>query len=147
MSTKRTPPHHWFSNPTESAAIRNFERRERQAAEKPEYGKVYICSPYRGNIETNTANAIRYCKFAAERGFIPICPHIYLTQFLNDDVPEERKLGLSLGIKLLRECKELWIFSNTISEGMKQEIKVAEKLCITIKHFNENMEELRHEYK
>ncbi len=146
MSSKRTPPQHWFSNPTENAAIRNSERQERQA-EKPQYPKAYICSPYKGDTETNIVNAIRYCKFAVEQGFMPVCPHIYFTRFLDDSIPDERELGLALGIKLLRGCSQIWIFAESlcggdkISEGMRREILAAKKYGIKIRKFNDNTEE------
>lgn len=147
MSTKRTPPQHWFSNPTETAAIRNSERQERQAVIKAT-PKIYICSPYKGDTEKNTSNAIHYCRFAVEQGKFPIAPHCYLPQFMNDNNPAERELALSFGIRLLHGCRELWIFTespcdrNHISEGMKQEIKEAKRLGIPIRRFNTKCEEV-----
>ncbi len=32
---------------------------------------VYICSPYAGDVENNTAAARRYSRFAVEAGYIP----------------------------------------------------------------------------
>ncbi|MCL2861796.1 MAG: hypothetical protein FWE22_05240 [Firmicutes bacterium] len=37
----------------------------------PPKDEVYICSPYRGDIETNVANARRYCRYAFDQGFHP----------------------------------------------------------------------------
>ena len=140
MASKRTPPQHWFTNPTEQAAIRNTERKEWQAIPK-----IYICSPYKGDIEKNTANAIRYCRVAVDRGCFPIAPHVFLPQFLNDDNPAERELALSFGIRLLGGCKEIWVVGSNITEGMKREINAAIKREITVKHFNEKMEEIRYD--
>ncbi len=99
---------------------------------------VYICSPLRGNYEENTKNAIDYCRNAILRGdlfgpaILPIAPHIYFTQFLDDTVPREREKGLSLGLSLLSKCDELWIYGKTISEGMKGEISAAARMNIPI---------------
>ena len=57
--------------------------------------KVYICSPCRGDYENNIQRAKEFSRAAVERGCIPITPHIYLTQFMDDTVPAERELGLS----------------------------------------------------
>ena len=51
--------------------------------------KVYICSPCRGDYENNIQRAKEFSRAAVERGCIPITPHIYLTQFMDDTVPAE----------------------------------------------------------
>ena len=128
---------------TAYGALTAVRREERQKSGlKPESAKVYICSPFRGNTETNIANALRYCRFAVERGKFPIAPHCYLPRFMNDDNPAERELALSFGLRLLNDCRELWIFGANISEGMKREILAAKWRNIKIKHFNENCEEV-----
>ena len=95
--------------------------------------KVYICSPCRGDYEKNIAKAQEYCRAAALAGAIPIAPHVYLTQFLSDTVPAERELGLSLGLELLRDCDEVWVYGITApSAGMAAEIKLADELGIPV---------------
>ncbi len=99
----------------------------------------YICSPYRGNVFERIRNRkyARYLTLKAIRmGFAPITPHLYITQVLNDKIPEERKRGLEAGLKLLRPCKYIMIGGKYgISEGMKAEIEAARaagKKIITI---------------
>lgn len=58
--------------------------------------KVYICSPCRGDYENNIQRAKEYSRAAVEKGVIPVTPHIYLTQFMDDNVPEERELALKI---------------------------------------------------
>ena len=89
------------------------------------FTKVYICSPYRGDTEKNVAAAVKYCRYAIGKGMVPIAPHIYLTRFLNDDIPEQRELGLRIGLEALAQCAEIWVFGNYVSEGMKREIAAA----------------------
>lgn len=72
--------------------------------------KVYICSPCRGDYENNIQRAKEFSRAAVERDCIPITPHIYLTQFMDDTVPAERELGLSIGRELVLMCDELWAF-------------------------------------
>lgn len=37
------------------------------------------------------------CRFAAFRGYSPLASHLFCTQFLDDDIPEERKIGIDIG--------------------------------------------------
>lgn len=91
--------------------------------------KIYVCSALRGDMEENIRKARIYCEYVAlEYRMLPIAPHIYFTQFLNDENLEEREFGLSAGLSLLSECDELWYFGNQISRGMTEEI------CFAIKH-------------
>lgn len=83
---------------------------------------VYICSPYHGDMERNHQNALDYCEYAAQMGVIPLAPHTIFTQYLDDDVPSQREVGLKMGLALLKRCDELWVFGPKITEGMKQEI-------------------------
>lgn len=95
--------------------------------------KVYVCSQYgtRGNRETNLEFAKVFCMAVIEEGKIPICPHLFYGQVLNDDVESQRAAGLRMGLELLEDCSELRIFSR-LSEGMKGEILKAEKLGIPV---------------
>lgn len=84
--------------------------------------RVFICSPLRGDIQANQDRARGYARMAALRGHIPITPHIYFTQFLEEEVEMERELGIQMGIRLLSLCDELWVFGSIISTGMQMEI-------------------------
>lgn len=109
--------------------------------------KIYVCSALRGDIEENIKKARRYCEYVVkEFGFIPIAPHIYFTQFLDDDIVKEREFGIKAGLSLLSECDELWYFGDTISRGMTDEIKSAMTQGIPVKyipthHYDEYMTE------
>ncbi len=84
--------------------------------------KVFICSPYRGDIEQNRLNALKYARHAVLEGYLPIVPHIYFTQFLDENSPEERAQGIALGIELMKYCNEMWVFGEPTA-GMQNEIK------------------------
>ena len=71
---------------------------------------------------------------AVNEGFIPVAPHIYFTQFLDDSVEKERKAGIEAGIQLMLECDEVWVFGEP-TEGMRQEIECAERNGIPVKRF------------
>lgn len=92
---------------------------------------AYVCSPYRGNIIKRIRN-VRYArkltKQAIAEGYIPITPHLFLTQVLNDRKPIERAKGLALGESILKTCEVILVGEKYgISEGMKSEISMAEK--------------------
>lgn len=103
---------------------------------------VYVCSPFSGNVEENTANARKYCRFAVERGYIPIAPHLLYPQFLNDNDPVERELGLHFGNVLMSHCTEVWVFCETISTGMDAEIRRAKRKNYRLRYFNSTLEEV-----
>ena len=95
--------------------------------------KVYICSPCRGDYENNIQRAKEFSRAAVERGCIPVTPHIYLTQFMDDTVPAERELGLSIGRELVLMCDELWAFGlDCPTAGMAAEIELARERGIPV---------------
>lgn len=95
--------------------------------------KVYICSPCRGDYENNIQRAKEYSRAAAMKGCIPIAPHIYLTQFMDDTIPAERELALSFGREMVLQCDELWAFGlSHPSAGMAGEIEVAKAAGIPV---------------
>ena len=97
--------------------------------------KIYICSALRGAMEDNIRKARCYCEYVArEHRMIPIAPHIYLTQFLNDENAEDREFGLKAGLSLLSECDELWYFGDQITRGMTDEIRFAIEHGIPVKY-------------
>ena len=102
---------------------------------------IFICSPYRGDVDTNTQNARRYCRFALQQNGIPFAPHLMFTQFLNDDVPVERDAGLRLGMEMLKRCDELWAFGSP-TEGMALEIQEAVRLGVRVRRFDSSCREV-----
>lgn len=114
----------------------------REAGIKPDPPKVYICSPFAGDTETNVANALKYCRFALSKGKFPIAPHCYLPRFMDDANPAERELALSFGTRLLYECREMWVFGKKVSDGMEKEILAAQWRHIRIRQFTEDCREV-----
>ena len=133
-----------YVSPTEYAAFTRIEKAERAAAKAAAFRPiVYICSPYSGDVERNTENARRYSRFAVDQHCLPITPHIYFTQFMNDEIPEERETALFMNLILMSKCTELWVFGDVISKGMKAEIDRAKRKHMKIRYFTEEMEECK----
>lgn len=103
---------------------------------------VYVCSAYSGDVTANVKKARQYCRFALEQGQIPLAPHLLFPQFVNEDDPAERELAIFMDVILLGKCQELWVFGDSISEGMNTEIEVAKKRRQTIRYFNSACEEV-----
>lgn len=127
-----------YHDPTVFEALTNIEKEEKQRTKKK---IVFICSPFAGDIEGNTRRARRYGRFAVTEKAVPIIPHLMYPQFLEEDDPEERQLGIDMGLTLLRKCNELWVFGNRISSGMRLEIARAKTWNIPIRYFTNECEE------
>lgn len=100
--------------------------------------RIYVCSRLAGDIENNIEKAKVYARFVAKTcGAIPIAPHIYFTQFLDDTVPGERAFGTMAGLMLLSDCDELWYFGNSVSGGMIREIIAAKEQNIPVRYVSD----------
>lgn len=100
---------------------------------------IYVCSPYSGHIEYNTLIAKILSRWVVGQGYIPITPHIYFTQFMNDAIPEHRDLAFEMNFDLMDLCDQMWIFIGSeqdISTGMQREIDHANEIGLKINYFN-----------
>lgn len=129
-----------YYDPTAYEALTAVEQEEKAArAFRP---LVYICSPYSGNVENNIKSARRYSRFAVDMGYIPFTPHLLYPQFLDDNNPAERSLGLFFGNVLMSKCAEVWVFGSYISSGMNAEIERAKRKKYTIRYFSDDCKEV-----
>ena len=95
--------------------------------------KVYICSPYRRNTETNVQNARKYCRAAVEQGCLPIAPHLFFPQFLDDNNITDRSRVMARAMELLSICDEIWVFGiDNLSERMEKEVNWADSKSIPV---------------
>lgn len=137
MASKRNSE--GYFDPTAYAALTKIEREAKTHAFRP---MVYICSPLSGNIAANQKNARRYCRFAVDSGCIPLAPHLYFPQFMDDRNRAECDLALFMNLVLLSKCAELWVFGETISSGMSIEIEKARRKNQTIRWLTVNCKEV-----
>ena len=112
--------------------------------------KVYICSPYRAKdgaqLDRNIDYAQALTKQAIEAGLAPITPHLYMTQCLNEDKPEERAAGMAAGLALLKSCDFVIVgVKYGISEGMSAEIAAADAAGIEVVNADKLRYKLEHD--
>ena len=92
---------------------------------------AYITAAWDGDYDSDSEQAIEYCRAIYEAGFSPICPLLYLPLFLNDAIPEEHKSGIDMGRDLLRRSHVLVVCGNEVDEDVKNDIAIAGRLNIT----------------
>ena len=116
-----------------SRVMKEYMARERRRYMDKNRRKIYVASPYAGDVDANVEAAIRYCRHVIDQGHMPIASHLLYPQMLEDSEPRQRELGLSFGLALLAVCDEVWVFGE-ISSGMAREIEEAKRLEKPVKY-------------
>ena len=100
--------------------------------------RVYICAPLGGDVQKNVENARIYAKYALlECGAAPFPPHCY-AEILDDNVSEQRELGMRAAKSFIWACDELWVFSSQRTRGMREEIDWCKQINIPVKYIQDN---------
>ncbi|MFR2737501.1 MAG: DUF4406 domain-containing protein [[Clostridium] innocuum] len=128
-----------YYDPTAYEALSRIEQEAKKTAYRP---LVFICSPYAGNIKRNKERAREYSRFAVSKNCIPIAPHLLFPQFMEEDDPAQRSLGIFFGLVLQSKCKEVWVFGQTISKGMSVEIAKAKERKLPVRYFTDRCMEV-----
>jgi hypothetical protein len=100
----------------------------------PDRRLVIVESPYAGDIEQNVAYARECMADCLRRGEAPIASHLLYTQpgVLDDEVPEERRLGMEAGWAWFRAADAVVVYMDLgISKGMAEAVKLAGRMQIT----------------
>lgn len=66
--------------------------------------RVVLESPFAGERTLNIAYAFDCMLDCHKRGETPLASHLLYPQYLNDDLPEQRKLGIDAGLAWLPVC-------------------------------------------
>lgn len=131
-----------YYDPTPHEALSNITREEKAAAKAAFKPLVYICSPFSGDIEINNKRTREFCRFALDKGNIPLAPHLLFPQFMDDNNEQERDLAIFIDIILMGKCQEVWVLDDVISRGMGIEIEKAKKRRQPVRYFNKYFEEV-----
>jgi hypothetical protein len=100
---------------------------------------VVLESPYAGNVESNVAYARRCVVDSLSRGEAPIASHLLYTQpgILDDNDPEQRKLGREAGLAWLESAGMMVVYADRgISPGMHEAMleAAAEGLPVEVRY-------------
>lgn len=81
--------------------------------------RVVIESPFAGDTKVNTAYARACMKHSLELGEAPFASHLLYTQCLDDEIEDERRLGIEAGLQLSRDFEMTAIYTDLgMSSGM-----------------------------
>lgn len=99
----------------------------------------YIAHPIGGNVQENLADLrriIRKINLSFD-DVVPFVPYYADVVSLNDDVPAERARGIKNDHAVLETgiVREIWLTGPHISNGMKAENELAERLGIVVRDF------------
>ena len=108
---------------------------------------IFVCSPYRPTSQmpecrqdeerANLDRVKKACRILVSLGFLPLAPHLYFTQFLDDGDLQEREKGMRLGLQWLEQADEVWVFGGRVSEGMEAEIRHADEIRKPVRYLPE----------
>ncbi len=88
--------------------------------------RVIIESPYAGDIVENKKYLQRAIRDSLSRGEAPFASHQMYTDALDDNDPEQRKLGMLAGFRWLAIADAIIVYGDRgISPGMKLAIEQA----------------------
>lgn len=87
---------------------------------------VIIESPFRADhvrkIEHNVAFGLRVCKLAISEGLAPFGSHLFFPGLLDDNDPDERRIGIECGWSIGVHADQVWFclrLGEKMSEGMR----------------------------
>lgn len=126
-----------YADPTSYRVLKKL-----QQAESMLRPLTYMCSPYSGDVQANTALARQFCGFAISAGQIPLAPHLLFPQFMDDHDPDERELAMSFNRVLLSRCDAVWVYTGQVSKGMRAEIEWARQLELPVRYFDVDFQEV-----
>jgi hypothetical protein len=97
---------------------------------------VYIVHPISGDVPGNVKKILKIVKDInlSRSDVVPFVPYLADVLAMDDDVPEERAMGIENNVALLNSgvVNELWVYGKKISAGMEAEIDLAFELNIPV---------------
>ncbi len=88
--------------------------------------KVFIVSPYSGDVEANVVYGKECVAHSIKHGETPFAGHLFYTQVLNDDDPEQRHRGMEMGREWMVGCEVVAVYVDRgMSRGMVADVEYA----------------------
>ena len=97
--------------------------------------RVYVCHPFANDPAGNIERVRAISQFLIDDGALPIAPHLYLPQLIDETTGREQALALCL--ELLATCDEVRVFGELVTEGMERELREAKRLGIPARFVRE----------
>ena len=103
--------------------------------------RVIIESPFSASNGRTLTQNIQYARLCAldcvRRGEAPYASHLIMTQFLDDSVPEERRLGMEVGFTWGEAADIVAVYEDFgVSSGMKMGVANATRLGKPVEYRN-----------
>ena len=85
-------------------------------------------------MEKNIKKVLDIFRKIHSKNIIPVAPYLVSLQYLDDEVTEDRELGIDANLECFEReyIDELWLFGDFIPKGMRQEIEAARKFNIPV---------------
>jgi hypothetical protein len=136
-----------------------FKEKDRKII-APELSRVYICYPFagKGTPENNIISVRQICReilndtvrMLAEfkkkpelicetrdlQLYVPVATQLLFPRFM-EDAHEEREMAMLFCLSVLDSCNELWVCSDTLTAGMKEELYYTVEREIPVKYLGE----------
>jgi len=97
--------------------------------------KVIIETPFKGHRGRNVSYARKCMEDSLMRGESPFMSHLLYPQVLDDNIPQERELGIRAGFKWHSVADKMVVYTDLgISHGMQQGIANAQKLGLDVEY-------------
>jgi hypothetical protein len=97
---------------------------------------VYIAHPLSGDLQGNLKKVSKIIRDInlTDPNVVPFAHYFVDCYALDDDDPFERERGIKNDTVLLKAgfIDEMWLYGNQISNGMRNEIKLAKELNIPV---------------
>ena len=93
---------------------------------------VYICAPLRGAVEKNVEFARQKAQEVFLSGDVLVCPHLMFPPPADPGGPAQDQAARDMGLRLVASCQQVNVYGPTWTEGMRAEIRHAEKLGIPV---------------
>jgi len=90
-------------------------------------------------MEENTEKAKFYARIAAGCGHVPIVPHLYFPNFMDEENATERIQGIEMRVEIMCACDEFWLMGGNITRGMQYELERAKEMKLPVRLYDDNM--------
>ncbi|MGJ3800425.1 DUF7768 domain-containing protein [Limosilactobacillus fermentum] len=104
---------------------------------------IFVIAPFTEVVkgDATAIMAVRsYCRFVHQHGGIPVCPQLYLPQFINLHHSKEFQIASFINLVLLTKCAEAWSFGNP-THDTRYFIRLAKRKNKGVRYFNSEMED------